>query len=92
MRAHVLHSKVALKRFIDDMSVQVIEAKLMAELDILTPVLIHDMPKEQVSRIAGESEERRSRREQLTKEKKILEDGLHSCKRFIGLQVTGKTH
>lgn len=85
-----MHFKVALKRFIDDMSVQVIEAKLVAELDrILTPVSIFEMSPEQVARIAGESEERRGRREQLTKQRDVLAEGLHTCKRFVGLRICG---
>ena len=70
------------------MSVQVIEAELVAELDILTPLLIHEMSPEQISRIAGESEDRRHRREQLTKERDILAEGLHTCKRFVGLKIS----
>jgi hypothetical protein len=70
------------------MSVQVIEAKLVAELDILTPLLIHEMSPEQISRIAGESEDRRNRREVLTKERDILAEGLHTCKRFVGLKIS----
>jgi len=70
------------------MSVQVIEAKLVAELDILTPLLIHEMSPEQITRIAGESEDRRDRRELLTKERDILAEGLHTCKRFVGLKIS----
>ncbi|KAG7289850.1 hypothetical protein NEMBOFW57_006227 [Staphylotrichum longicolle] len=64
---------VALKRFIDDMAVEVIEAKLMSALDrILLPVSIYKMLDDQAARIAGESDEIRTEREQLNKQLEVL--------------------
>ncbi|KAK4446965.1 interferon-induced GTP-binding protein Mx [Podospora aff. communis PSN243] len=82
--------KVALKRFIDDIAVQVIEEKLVAQLhNILSPVSIYKMPDDQVSRIAGESEESRSHREQLKRQLFVLKSGLETCKRFVGIKSAG---
>ncbi|KAK4118379.1 hypothetical protein N657DRAFT_606320 [Parathielavia appendiculata] len=82
--------KVALKRFIDDMAVEVIEAKLMSALDrILPPVSIYQMLDDQVARIAGESEETRTKREQLNKQLEVLRNGLETCKRFAGFRISG---
>ncbi|KAK4095885.1 hypothetical protein N658DRAFT_519494 [Parathielavia hyrcaniae] len=82
--------KVALKRFIDDVAVEVIEAKLMSALDrILPPVSIYQMPDNQVARIAGESDEIRTEREQLNKQLEVLRNGLETCKRFAGFRISG---
>ncbi|KAK3935347.1 dynamin family protein [Diplogelasinospora grovesii] len=83
--------KVALKRFIDDMAIEVIEAKLVDVLgNILSPVSVYEMPSDLVSRIAGESEESRTQREQLTRQLDVLRKGLDTCKRFAGLRIGGK--
>jgi GTP-binding protein EngB required for normal cell division len=82
--------KVALKRFIDDIAVQVIEEKLISQLHgILSPISIYMMPDDQVSRIAGESEESKSHREQLTRQLSVLRNGLQTCKRFVGMKSAG---
>ncbi len=82
--------QVALKRFIDDMAVEVIEAKLVSVLDnILSPVLIFRMLDDQVARLAGEPEEIRMEREQLTKQLEVLRIGLKTCKRFVGFGISG---
>jgi len=79
-----------LKRFIDDIAVQVIEEKLVSQLhSILSPVSIFKMPDDQVSRIAGESEDSRSHREQLKRQLDVLRKGLETCKRFVGLKFGG---
>ncbi|RYP17711.1 hypothetical protein DL765_004389 [Monosporascus sp. GIB2] len=60
---------VALERFIDDVAVEVIEAKLVSVIDgILSPVKMYQMSPELVSRIAGEPEDSRMEREQLNKQ------------------------
>ncbi|KAK4233238.1 P-loop containing nucleoside triphosphate hydrolase protein [Achaetomium macrosporum] len=81
--------KVALKRFVDDVAVEVVEAKLMSALDdILSPLLVYQMSADQVSRIAGESEETCMERERLNKQL-VLRDGLETCKRFPGFNNNG---
>ena len=49
------------------------------------------MATDRVNSIAGESEESRALREQLTKQLDILMKGSETCKRFIGVRTLGKT-
>jgi hypothetical protein len=71
-------------------AVEVIEAKLVSALDkILSATSIFDMMGDEVARLAGESEEIRTQREQLTKELEVLRNGLEICKRFVGLRIGG---
>ncbi|KAL2140436.1 hypothetical protein VTI28DRAFT_3819 [Corynascus sepedonium] len=82
--------KVAMKRFIDDVAVEVIEAKLMTTLNnILSPMSVYEMSANDVARIAGESEETRAERDQLNKQLDVLRNGLATCKRFVGLRISG---
>ncbi|GKZ67889.1 hypothetical protein AnigIFM50267_002443 [Aspergillus niger] len=75
--------KVALKRFIDDVAVEVVEVKLVQSLpSLFTPLKVFEMPSELVSRIAGESDENRALRQQLDKKLRILEKGLRTCRQF----------
>jgi hypothetical protein len=68
----------------------VIEAKLVSALDdILSPVKVYQMSPDLVSRIAGESEESRTERVQLAKQRNVLQSGLQTCKRFAGFRVAG---
>lgn len=72
------------------MAVEVIEAKLMSALDrMLPPVSIYQMPDDQVARIAGESDETRTEREQLNKQFEVLRNGLETCKGFAGFRING---
>ncbi|KAI9778547.1 MAG: hypothetical protein M1816_004023 [Peltula sp. TS41687] len=72
--------KVALKRFIDDIAIEVIEAKLISPLGgIFTPVAVSAMSADLVTSIAGESEENRAQREQLTKQLDVLTKGSNTC-------------
>lgn len=81
-----------MKRFIDDIAIEVIEMKLLCPLGgIFTPVAVSVMPTDVVTRIAGESEENRTERDQLTKKLNILSKGLETCQRFIGVRLLGKT-
>ncbi|KAK4163315.1 P-loop containing nucleoside triphosphate hydrolase protein [Cladorrhinum sp. PSN259] len=81
---------VAMKRFVDDIAVQVIEDKLLSALDkIMEPLSVYEMSAEQVARIAGESEERRTEREELAKQLEVLRNGLETCKKFSGFRIVG---
>ena len=80
-----------MKRFIDDIANDVIEAKLVLSLaDIFTPVAVFAMSADLVTSIAGESEESRAQREQLTKQLDVLTKGSDTCKRFIGVRLLSK--
>ncbi|KAI8623502.1 vacuolar sorting protein [Xylariaceae sp. FL1651] len=77
--------QVALKRFIDDVLVYIIEMKLMSALQhIFSPVSVYQMKTAVVSRIAGESEESKYERSELEKQLKILRIGSETCKHFVG--------
>ncbi|KAK3338931.1 P-loop containing nucleoside triphosphate hydrolase protein [Neurospora tetraspora] len=83
---------VAMKRFIDDVAAQVIEDKLIDALgSILSPVAIFEMDSKQIAIIAGESEDSRIEREQLTKQLTVLQKGMDTCKRFTGMKFTGNS-
>jgi hypothetical protein len=80
-----------MKRFIDDIAVQVVECKLVAALgEIFSPVKVFSMDSDLVALIAGESEENRSAREELTKQLAILQAGHDTCKGFITVRLLGK--
>jgi hypothetical protein len=86
-----VNKQVALKRFIDDIAVELIEAKLISPLyDIFSPITVTSMPANLVTRIAGESEENRAQREQLNRQLDVLTKGSETCKRFIGIRVLGE--
>lgn len=66
--------------------------KLISPLsNIFTPVAVAAMPADFVTSIAGEIEENRTEREQLTKQLGILTKGSDTCRRFIGVRLLGKT-
>ena len=80
-----------MKRFIDDIANEVIEAKLISPLgEMFTPVAVSEMSADLVASMAGESEEHCAQREQLTKQLNVLTEGSKTCKRFIGFRLLGK--
>ncbi|KXJ89924.1 P-loop containing nucleoside triphosphate hydrolase protein [Microdochium bolleyi] len=75
--------KVAMKRFIDDMAVSVIEVALVSALaEILSPVKVFKMDRESVAALAGETEENRVLRQQLGGQLEALDKGAEICRRF----------
>lgn len=83
---------MALKRFIDDIAVEVIEAKLVSQIDhIFSPTTVTSMDPDLVDSIAGESEENRAEREQLRKQLDVLRKGSETCKRFISIKFPSKS-
>ncbi|KAJ0100684.1 hypothetical protein J7T55_002027, partial [Diaporthe amygdali] len=80
--------KVAMKRFIDNVAVEVIEVGLVSALiDILSPVKVHMMKAELVAHIAGESEENQTYREQLNRQLEVLGKGAEICKQFAFVKI-----
>ncbi|KAL2821233.1 P-loop containing nucleoside triphosphate hydrolase protein [Aspergillus granulosus] len=80
MRAYY---KVALKRFIDGIAIDIIETTLVqALMNIFSPIVVDKMSSGLVTLIAGESREIRDLREQLSKELEILRSGLEICHKF----------
>lgn len=83
---------MALKRFIDDIANEVVEGKLISPLGgIFKPVAVSAMSADLVASMAGESEESRAQREQLTKQLDVLTKGSETCKRFIGVRLLSKS-
>lgn len=77
----------------DDVAVELVEAKLVKVLpDIFSPMTVCTMPPDLVGRIAGESDEKLRRREQLEKDLDILGKSSDSCKRFVGMNLVGETY
>lgn len=82
--------KVALKRFVDDIAIEVIEAKLISPLhNIFSPITVTSMSADLVTCIAGESEENRAQRAQLNKQLEVLMKGIETCRRFVGVRILG---
>ncbi|KAI1827327.1 dynamin family protein [Xylaria intraflava] len=78
---------VAMKRFLDDVSVEIIEERLLAVLsDILSPVKVFRMSQELVTTIAGEPRPIRAKRKILTRQLEVLRKGSETCKRFVGVR------
>ncbi|KAI0017966.1 dynamin family protein [Xylariomycetidae sp. FL0641] len=79
---------VAMKRFTDDVAVEVIEEKLLAGIgEILSPVAVFNMTPKLVESIAGEPRQSRVMRKKLTKQLDVLKKGSETCKRFADLQL-----
>jgi len=80
--------KVALTRFVDDVAVEIIEAKLVSPLyDIFSPISVSLLADDVVTGIAGESEENRAQRDELVRQLEVLMKGYETCKHFIGIRV-----
>ncbi|KAH9205431.1 P-loop containing nucleoside triphosphate hydrolase protein [Leptodontidium sp. 2 PMI_412] len=82
--------KVAMKTFVDNVAVQVIEASIVNNLaDVFNPLAVAQMTSELVSKIAAESQENQTQREQLERKIHILEEGLDTCKRHASRHTLG---
>ncbi|KAH7109000.1 P-loop containing nucleoside triphosphate hydrolase protein [Dactylonectria estremocensis] len=76
---------VAMKRFIDDVSAEVIETGLVSELgSIIEPVGVSAMSAEELNGVAGETGEARRGRQELQTQLSVLKSGAEICKRFAG--------
>ncbi|KAH7324698.1 P-loop containing nucleoside triphosphate hydrolase protein [Stachybotrys elegans] len=90
--------KVALARFIDDVSNIAIEGCLISKLpDLLTPNMIFDLDLEEVERLVGESPETAKERSQVREKLSILQDGLRKLQRLtrakdVSILAGGKSH
>ncbi|OBR03058.1 Dynamin family protein [Colletotrichum higginsianum IMI 349063] len=73
--------KVALKRFIDDVSVLAIETCLIQFLpDLFTPNIVYEMTDDQVKHLAAESQELIEERAQCLERQEVLEVGLQTLR------------
>ena len=74
------------------MAIEVIETNLIKPLaDMFAPLIVFDMPDDLATRIAGESTENKSCRDQLSIKLHILRKGSETCRRFIGIQGLGES-
>ena len=86
-----MFGKVALKRFIDDIAVEAIEAKLISPLhDIFSPIVATSMPPDLITRIARQSEDNCAQRNRLTRQLDVLMRGSETCKRFVSIDTSGE--
>jgi GTPase SAR1 family protein len=83
-----VYYKVAMKRFIDNVAVEIIEEKLLSKLlDILSAVTVYRMSEDTIASIAGESIESRTLRRKLERQIGVLEKGSETCKRFASARL-----
>ena len=76
-------SQVALKTFVDNIAVRVVEAFLIGEIwDIFAPSHVAQMPDELVTSLAAESPESRALRQQLQRKRDTLQKGLEICQKY----------
>ncbi|UKZ96782.1 uncharacterized protein TrAFT101_011559 [Trichoderma asperellum] len=80
--------EIAFKRFIDEVSIQVIETGLISQIrNILSPLVVAQMDEDDMAAIVGEKEAIRTARKNLQAKIKLLEEGARTCKRFSGYQI-----
>lgn len=77
--------QVALKTFVDNVAIQVIERRIVARLwEVFTPVSVAAMGSDVVAKIAMESPSEQERRMQLSSRAAKLRKGLDVCKSALG--------
>ncbi|KAI5857492.1 P-loop containing nucleoside triphosphate hydrolase protein [Durotheca rogersii] len=75
--------QVALKKFIDDVSVNAIETCLIQRLpDVFCPDVVWDLSQEEVERLGSEDDRTVEERAELTKKLNVLENGLKELDAF----------
>ncbi|KAL7819162.1 P-loop containing nucleoside triphosphate hydrolase protein [Trichoderma aethiopicum] len=80
--------EIAFKRFIDEISIQVIETGLVAEFrEILSPLSVTTMSDDEMEAIVGEKESVRAERKKLEAKLRLLNDGSETCKKFSGFRA-----
>lgn len=86
---HVL-DQVAMKLFIDNVPTMVTEVTLLIPLlSMFCPKVVYNMDPKDVERIAAESEEKRSEREELMRKLEILTEGRTTCRLYAKRTSTG---
>lgn len=82
-----------MKRFVDDIAVEAIEINLLSLLHgIFSLLTVTAIASDLVARVAGESEESRTQREQFKRQIEVLKNGLETCKRFVGVGILGESY
>ncbi|KAM0451871.1 hypothetical protein ACHAO4_005828 [Trichoderma viride] len=84
--------EIAFKRFIDEVSIQVIETGLVGEIrEILSPLVVAQMSEDDMEAIVGEKDAIRTARKTLQAKLNLLSEGAQTCRKFSGFQVLGST-
>ena len=79
-----------MKRFVDDVAVEVVETALISKLeDIFSPVGVLQLDDKEVEAIAGESEENKQQREDLKRQLEILVNSSKTCKWYSDARAQG---
>ncbi|KAL6800376.1 P-loop containing nucleoside triphosphate hydrolase protein [Trichoderma sp. SZMC 28012] len=80
--------EIAFRRLIDEISIQVIETGLVAEIrEILSPLAVAYMDEDEMEAIVGEKESIREERKKLETKLKLLHAGSETCKKFSGFRA-----
>lgn len=80
-----------MKNFIDNVAIQVVEGYLVTGLrNMLSSSSILQMKSDLVSKIAAESSENQTRREELLRKFIVLKMSLKICKRYVGRSASSK--
>ncbi|PNP40676.1 hypothetical protein TGAMA5MH_07383 [Trichoderma gamsii] len=83
--------QIASRRFIDEVSIQVIETGLISQIrNILSPLVVAQMDEDDMAAIVGEKESIRNARKRFQAKIKLLDEGAQTCKKFSGYQILGK--
>lgn len=79
-----------MKLFIDNVPTVVTEVTLLNPLlSMFCPKVVYNMKPKDVERIAAESEEKRSGREELTRKLEVLREGRTTCRLYAERTSTG---
>ncbi|EJP61420.1 dynamin family protein [Beauveria bassiana ARSEF 2860] len=83
MPADTAHTQTALSRFIDDVTLKVIETCVVGKLrEIMDPMSIFKLDDDSTGRFAGETEKCRTTREELKAKLRALHNGSNVCNKL----------
>ena len=85
--------KVALKTFVDNLSVQIVEGLLIGDIwTVFSPSDVGNMAPSLISKIAAESPESQALRQQLDRKLQTLKKGMEICQRHSTHSAIGRFH
>nr|AFR57472.1 putative dynamin-related GTPase domain protein [Epichloe inebrians] len=83
-----LYYKVAVKRFTDDVAVEIIKSGLVVKISrVFSPLVVSLMSEDVITQIAGECNESRQKRTELERTIGVLQKGVDICKMFSRYRV-----
>ena len=81
-----------MKSVIDNIAIQVVEVLLVNHLeDLFSPSRVMQMKPDQITRIAKESPESCTTRDELVRKLEILRNGIKTCKRSVARPTTSQS-